>query len=123
MEIWNEEKENLLDEMDSIQKINVFRKIQTNLSILGITADQSTQNHPFNAKISMGIFIFSYSIISHILYILYDAKGFDKYIECICSTSARILITTCFGAMVFKMATLFKLIGRKEDLIATSECI
>lgn len=95
--------------------------IQMNLANLGITEDQSRQNHPFNRKILMGILIFTYSIISHFLYILHVTKGFDKYIECICSTSASILITTCFGAMVFKMAILFKFIETKDDLIDTRE--
>lgn len=118
MVISNGAKENQRDKMDG-NRMKVFREIQSNLAILGITEDQSTQNHPFNGKILMGMLISSYSIISHFLYILHEAKGFDKYIECICSTSASILIATCFGAMVFKLATLFKLIERKVDLIAT----
>lgn len=104
-------------------KMKVFRKIQANLEILGINKNQAMQmqNHPYNGKILMDLLILSYSIASHFLYILYDAKSFDEYIECICAISASILITTCFAAMVFKMTTLFELIERKEDLIATSE--
>lgn len=101
--------------------MKVFHKIQANLEILGITKNQSLQNDPFNGKKLMGILIFSYSIVSHFLYILFNAKSFEEYIECICSTSASVLITTCFAAMTFKMTTLFKLIEKKEDLINTSE--
>lgn len=101
----------------------ILHAFKVNYAILGITAYQSLQPHPFNTKILMAFLMFSLSTTSHLIYIFHVAETFTEYIECITTTSGSFIISVCFATMVFKMTTLFEFIVKVEELIAMRECI
>lgn len=98
--------------------------LQTSLkcfSTLGISPKQSKQEFYFNHKILLGFSLLGSSLVTHVLYLIYVAQSFDKYIESICATIAMVVVITCFVSVVFGMSILFESIDSIETLLATSE--
>ena len=103
------------------EKMKVLQTSQKYFAIMGISSEQSNQKYPMNAKILIGFIVLGYSFVAHLVYLIYIANTFDKYIECICATVAMAVITTCFLSMVFGMNLLLESIDNIEKLIETSK--
>lgn len=102
--------------------MKVFQKIQSQLAVLGISSisNQSTQVYSFNERIICGYLLFGCTTISQFLYIFRAADGFIDYMECICTTSANLIIAVCFVAIVYRKTTIFECIDRTESLVDAS---
>ena len=103
------------------QKMKVLQTSQKYFAILGISSEQSIQENRLNRKLLMGSILLGHSFVTRLVYLIYLANSFDKYIECICSTIAVVVITTCFVSMVFRMSILYECIDNIENLIETSK--
>lgn len=99
----------------------LFVLIQKNFAVMGITFEQSTQVHSFNERIRLGFLILGMNIFHQYMYILDEANGFQEYTESIYMASIGTVSFLCFSTVVFKMARLFELIKKAEELIAKSE--
>lgn len=105
------------------KKMKIFQIIQRHFAILGISpsSNRSSQTYSFNGRILFGFLLYVYLIPSQFLYIFRVANGFIDYVDCICSTSASILMLVGFAAMVFQKQTLFECIDKMEKQVNTSK--
>lgn len=104
--------------------MKVFKVVQRHYATLGISASNRTSNFkPSKKRIVFGFLLFGGLIVSNLVYTFYVANGFMEYMECICATSATIIIFICFAAIVYRRTLLFENIDNIEKLIDTSEPI
>lgn len=103
--------------------MKVFHRIRKQYAMLGISpsSNQSTQNYLINGKILSGFLLFGCLISSQLACILCVASGFMDYVVCICATSASIIYSVCFTAVVCRKTTMFECFDRMEELVNTSE--
>lgn len=102
--------------------MNFFRKTLYYCAILGISAHQSKQPHPFNGKIVLGFFAFGCCFISHFVCIFWVTSEYDvKYVEKVTVASGAFIMFTCFASMVFNMAILFESFDMFEEVLGKSE--
>lgn len=88
---------------------------------MGITLEQSMQNHPFNGRILFGFLLLGMNIFHQYMFIFNEAQGFREHIESIYMASIGTVGFLCFATVVFKMDHLFKLIKKSEEVIVKSE--
>lgn len=74
--------------MENLNKMEIFKSNQKFLVTLGITRHQAMQTQPFNAKISLQLFIFCLPVISFSGYFIFEANSFKEYTESIYFISA-----------------------------------
>lgn len=102
--------------------MKVFRTIQTELTILGISpSNQLAQQFPFSKRVLLGFQLFAWLMASQFVYIFHVANGFMEYMECVCSMSAGIIVLVDLAAIVFRTTLLFESIDKIEQLIDTSK--
>lgn len=103
--------------------MKIFRTVQRQYAILGITSHELTSFESFNqiSLVAVGISLFGWIIFSQFMYIFYVATDFIEYMECSCSISAGIIVFICFAAIVLKRSLLFETIDNLEKLIQISE--
>lgn len=102
--------------------MKVFQRIQKQYAILGISAsNQLTRTLPFSKRVLFGFLSISIEIFSQFVYTFHVANDYMTYIDCICATSATIVIFICLAAIVCRKSTLFEIIHEIEELIDTSE--
>lgn len=97
--------------------MKIFEIVRRQYATLGISSSS------FDIRMLCGFLVFGYVIVSHFLYIIYVTSGFMEYVNSINSTSATIVTSTGFAAIVFRRATLFESIDSIEKLIDASKCI
>lgn len=99
-------------------RMNIFQRIKKRYAILGIgLSSQSSQTYQLNRRILFGFLVFGCNILSQILFIFRVANGFIEYVDCICATSATMIIFVCFATNVFNRVLLFEVINNIENLI------
>lgn len=105
--------------------MKIFKLVRRHYAILGITSssNQSDETFTINTRILGGFSVFGYVIVSHILYIIYVTSGFMEYVNSINSTSATIVTSIGFAAIVFRRTKLFESIDNIEQLIDASKTI
>lgn len=101
--------------------MKILLKSQAYFAILGLSSDESKQEFHLNHKILLGLILIGYSLTACVLYLVYVANSFDKYIECICTIVAIFVIGTSFVSVVFGMNILYECIDNIENLIDTSK--
>lgn len=103
-------------------RMNIFQRIKERYAILGIRqSSQSSQKYQLNRRILFGFLVFGCNILSQILFIFRVANGFIEYVDCICATSATMIIFVCFATNVFNRVLLFEVINNIENLIDSSK--
>lgn len=106
------------------KKMRFFQTIRKQYAIMGISSsNQWTPELPFSERVLLGFLLFGCAIISHLVYTFHVADGFIEYVECICTTSASIIVFICFVAIVLRKTKLFETIDNIKKLIDTSETI
>lgn len=109
------------------EKIKVLRIVRKQYAIAGIT--NSSSNHPnknielINKRIFCGLLALGCLIISHFLYIVYEASDFMEYMNCICATSSTLIVFGCISIIVVQRTLLFEMIERIELLIETRKAV
>lgn len=101
--------------------MKILRIAKKKLAILGITLNQSLESHPFNRKISMGSFIFGFSIFSHFAFLLHLADTFMEYTESVYMTCTTISIAVSFLSTIFQMRKSFEIIVGLEKIVKMSK--
>lgn len=104
--------------------MKVFKVVQRQYAMLGISSsNQWNQNNLFNERVLFICLIYVYAVGLYTVYIIRVASGFMEYVDCICATSATIMVFISFAAIVFRRNKLFRSIANIEKLIDTSESI
>lgn len=94
-----------------------FQIIQEKFAIFGITAAQSIQKQPFNRKVLLAYFIYSYGWTSSAVFLIQKANTFEEYTSNIYITTATAIIIFCFTVVVSRMSKLFEFIDACEEII------
>lgn len=97
--------------------MKLFQLIQTNWLILGI----SSNHHPFDQKLAMGLVLYSLAIILSIFFALLDANDFMECTNAAYQTAALALCAICILNIAFRMELFFNFIENCEILVANSE--
>lgn len=101
----------------------IFRLVQENLSILGISKSQSTRS--FYGKLFIGHLVLGTGVITHILFLLRDDISFEEYMESINVTAIAVACLLSYMILMFKMQELFAFIESCErvlDMLSRSQC-
>lgn len=99
--------------------MNVFQQLRKDFAVFGI----ATQQHPFNWRNLVALFIFSSAIISNGVHILFEAKTFEEYVESIFLATAIITDTISFLYIVSIMQQFFNWMNESEKVINASEFV
>lgn len=102
-------------------KIKLFRTIQTNFALLGISSHQSVQQCPFNVRNLLTIFSIGFSAISTTINLLYIASSFKEYADSVYVTSSAVLTFVIYLLFVWKMRLIFELVDDLEKTCNESE--
>lgn len=104
-----------------LPKLKLFQIPQKLLERLGVNRSLLSQSHPFQARILMGCLILVLVIISHVLFIIYDAETFADYTQC--TYSGSLGLTLLFVLLLFAVEAekLFVFIGDCELMINSGE--
>lgn len=97
--------------------MKLFRIIQKNFAILGITSAQSIQKHPFNRQIVLLYSIYGSTWISSVLFLFQKANTFEEYTNNIYITSAAAIVMFSFTIIVFKMSKLFEFVNNLGESV------
>lgn len=102
-------------------KLRVFQKVKKHFAAFGIDRNLVVQEYPFNKRIFGGSIVIGSALISHIVYIFYEAENFIKYTQSIYTFSVAILLSVAFLNMILNVKELFKLIKGIEKICNSSE--
>lgn len=97
--------------------MKIFKRIKSDYAFFGIGIDQ----HPFNWRNSMAIFLFGCAIISNGVHMCCEVETFQEYAESIFMFTTLITTSICFLYMVCVMKRLFGFMDEAGELIDASE--
>ena len=97
--------------------IKTFREVQKLAKIYGVASNQ----HPFNWRNNLAIFILCFGLISNGAYILNEAKSFQQYADAIFMAVALTGDMLVLTFLIVKMRLFFDYIHEEERMINESE--
>lgn len=99
----------------------ICETVQKYFAMLGISASQSIQKHPFNIQNLAVSCVFGITIIDGTIYIFHVADTFKEYTEAVYFTSTTAINASIFASFVWKMSKMFESVDYLEDIIQKSE--
>lgn len=93
----------------------IFRLVQRNLAILGISRAQS--KFTFYVKVFAGYLLLGSGIAVHFRFLFRDDVTFEEYTQSLNVTTMTVMSTLCFTIMVLEKAKFFKHIDNLESKI------
>lgn len=107
-----------------LSEMKLFQVVLKKFAILGIhPSHQSNQRLSLNKKELFGFLSIGSLIFSQTMYGFYEANGFMEYMDCICATSATMLVFVCLATMVIRKTKLFEMLDYMERVIEASKAI
>lgn len=105
----------------SLPKLKVFELIQRSFATVGIAPILVDQSYPLNGRILFGFLLLDSGICITVKFIIYEAKTFAEYTQCIygCSMGAIIIISLLI--LILKVKKLFEFVSDCDGLVNTSE--
>lgn len=97
-----------------------FKSCQKYLMNVGINSRQSSRKHLFNARNVTTLIVTTLSIISNTIFLLQDAKTFEKYTTTIYALSTAMVSTATYVTAIWKMAKLFQIFDNFQNIIDKS---
>lgn len=93
----------------------IFRIVQKNLDILGISRKQSA--NAFYVKVFIGYLVLSDNIILHIKFLFRDEITFEQYTMSLYMTTIAVLSFLCYVCVILKRKEFFENINNLESTI------
>lgn len=105
-------------------KIKVFKAIQKNCAMLGISAKLMSQPYPLNKKILMDFIVLGTAITFICVYIFNDAETFPEYTQStsIYFASVLVLLFLILAILILRIDLFFEFIDRCDSILNTREC-
>lgn len=104
--------------------MKIYETNQKYFAIIGISAEQSIQRHPFlNVRSVICALIFLLTFISNIAYILLLANDFESRTDMVFTLFTFIAVVILFGCNIWHMRQLFEAIKNTENIIQKSKRI
>lgn len=101
--------------------MQILESIRYNLQIVGMNSYQSIQKHPFNARNSTSLLIYTISIICNIGFLIGGAKSLMEFTDALFLTTTAILSFSIFVNLNWQMRQLFELLNDIENTVDQSE--
>lgn len=101
--------------------MKIFQSVEENFSLMGISAYQSTQKHPFNAKNLLFLSIMCTTLFSDVMYLIRDTNDFNEYTISIFSACTMIVSISIFAILLAKMRQIFYYRNYIEEIIEKSK--
>lgn len=100
--------------------MKIFETVEKNFSLMGISAYQSRQNHPFNAKNLLVLSILCTTLFSDVMYLIRETNDFKEYTISIFSACTMIVAISIFAIILTKMRQIFYYQHHIEEVINKS---
>lgn len=100
--------------------MKIFQTVEENFSSLGISAYQSQQRHPFNAKNVLVLWILCTTLYSDVMYLIREANDFKDYTISIFSACTMTVSILIFTTILAKMRQIFYYQKHIEEIINKS---
>lgn len=93
----------------------IFRLIQTNFDILGISRNQSV--HALYVKVFLGLLQLGSDTVFHLKFVFRGNLAFAEYTESLYMTTIAVMSLLCYAVMVLTKTNFFDYIDNLESLI------
>lgn len=97
--------------------------IYESLLIIGLSAEQSIQKHPFNARNLCSLLFSGLNLVSDIGFVIYGASDALELTDALYITFTIICSTSISINLVWKMRLLFEFLGGLDDTVTQSKLI
>lgn len=94
-----------------------LRSVLKYAALLGISSTQ----RPFNRRILITFLLYAVNSALYCAFPILEKVGFEEYIIDIYIASATVMVIIFFAIAAFKMANIFTLLGKAEDIAESSE--
>lgn len=93
----------------------IFKLVQKNLVILGISKKQSI--YSFYGKALIGFLLLGINVLSHFQFLSHDDITFEEYTESLYMTTIAVLSLLCYASMILKNEEYFDFIDKFKSII------
>lgn len=101
--------------------MKIFQTTEKNCALIGITAHQSAQKHPFNARNSLVLFILCITLFSNIMRLIRETNNFTDYTISIFSACTMAVSILIFAILLVRLRYLFYFQQHTEEIINQSK--
>lgn len=101
--------------------MKIFQTTEKNCALIGITAHQSAQKHPFNARNSLVLFILCITLFSNIMRLIRETDNFTDYTISIFSACTMAVSILIFAILLVRLRYLFYFQQHTEEIINQSK--
>lgn len=101
--------------------MKIFQTTEKNCALIGITAHQSAQKHPFNARNSLVLFILCITLFSNIMRLIRETNNFTDYTISIFSACTMAVSILIFAILLARLQYLFYFQQHTEEIINQSK--
>lgn len=98
----------------------ILESLHGNLRIIGMTAHQSTQNYPLNARNLVMILIFGMNITCNIGFLIYETNNLMEFTDSLYLTLTAILAVSILINLTWKIRQLFVFVNRVDETVDQS---
>lgn len=102
-------------------KMKVFQTVEDNFTLMGISAYQSQQKYPFNAKNLLVLFILCSTFFSDAMYLIREANDFKEYTISVFSISTMAVSILIFVIALAEMRNIYFYRNLIEETINKSK--
>lgn len=103
------------------QKMIIFKSIQENFTVVGISPTLVTQSYPLNGEILMCFSLLGMGMTFIFVYTFNYAETIVEYMQSINLGADGFLMTFAMGILVFKSKKLFEFIDRCDAIVNMSK--
>lgn len=107
-------------ESKNLIKMKIFKCVENDFQIIGLSSHQSRLNYPFNVEILVILCVSVCGIISDIVYLFSETKTFEEFNGSLYEISSALVVAVSYLIFTRNMLNLFRFINSLEAIVQKS---